>query len=62
MCDNAPVNTFDDPFSTGAEEHLTCTECGADCAPEVLESDAGMRVAFVCPQHGVHSVVDPFSA
>jgi len=38
------------------ESHRTCPECGGDCTPEILEA---MRVAFACPTHGVHTVVDP---
>ena len=41
--------------------------CGADCVPEPFNAGAnevgysdGMRIAFSCPEHGVHSVVDPF--
>lgn len=38
------------------ESHRTCPECGADCAPEIVDT---MRVAFSCPAHGLHTVVDP---
>ena len=40
--------------------HRTCAECGRDCVPEAMATDDGMRIAFVCAEHGVHSVVDPF--
>lgn len=42
------------------KQHRTCAECGRDCQPEPFESDNELRIAFVCPEHGVHSVVDPF--
>jgi hypothetical protein len=41
-------------------EYRTCTQCGADCQPEPFETDDDVRVAFVCAEHGVHSVIDPF--
>jgi len=44
----------------GHPVYRICSRCGADCQPEPLEADDGFRIAFVCPQHGVHSVVDPF--
>lgn len=35
--------------------------CGRDCDPEDAGAHCmGARVAFVCPEHGLHSVVDPF--
>jgi len=41
--------------------YRTCPECGGDCVPEPNGSDGhGIRIMFVCPSHGVHSVVDPF--
>ena len=41
--------------------YRTCPECGGDCAPEPNSADSyGIRIMFVCPRHGVHSVVDPF--
>lgn len=41
--------------------YRTCTVCGGDCEPDVgFGSDAhGARIAFVCPEHGVQSLVDP---
>lgn len=37
--------------------------CGGDCDPDTsLSADgAGMRIAFICPGHGMQSVVDPLS-
>ena len=46
--------------SNPEEQYRTCPECGADCEPELFDTDAGVRIAFVCADHGVHSVVDPF--
>lgn len=44
------------------EEYRTCTVCGSDCVPEPSAVDGlGVRVVFVCPEHGVQSIVDPFS-
>ena len=48
-------------FEPDAEENYrTCPECGSDCKPELFETDSGIRIAFTCAEHGVHSVVDPF--
>lgn len=47
--------------SSWGEGYRTCPECGGDCLPEPSGSDElGARILFVCPEHGVHSVVDPF--
>ncbi len=42
--------------------YRTCSVCEGDCEPDpALSIDgAGVRVAFVCSEHGVQSVVDPF--
>lgn len=43
------------------EAYRTCAECGGDCAPEPTTLEGvGVRIAFICPTHGVHSVFDPF--
>lgn len=43
------------------ESYRTCSVCGGDCEPEPYSVDGhGVRIACVCPRHGVHSVVDPF--
>lgn len=49
-------------FEQANEEYRTCAECGADCEPEPFDAGEGqgVRIAFACPAHGVHSVVDPF--
>lgn len=43
------------------EAYRTCSECGGDTVPEPFEADGHMRIAFVCPQHGTHTVVSPFA-
>lgn len=44
------------------ESYRTCSECGGDCEPEPSGADGhGVRIMWVCPQHGVHSIVDPFA-
>jgi hypothetical protein len=45
-----------------SDEYRTCSMCGDDCEPDsTLSVDgAGVRVAFVCREHGVQRVVDPF--
>ncbi|WP_214651210.1 hypothetical protein [Brachybacterium halotolerans] len=50
-----------DPFGREDEWYRTCSECGKDCAPEPLGTGVGMRIAFRCPVHGVHTIVDPFN-
>lgn len=43
------------------EAYRTCPECGEDCELEPFElPGAGIRIAFRCPTHGAHTVVDPF--
>lgn len=43
--------------------YSTCSTCGGDCEPDTsLSADGtGVRIAFVCPEHGVQGIVDPFS-
>ena len=45
------------------DSYRTCTVCGGDCEPDTsLSADGtGVRIAFICPEHGAQSVVDPFS-
>lgn len=44
------------------ESYRTCAECGGDCYPDPSPSadGIGVRIAYICPEHGVHSIVDPF--
>lgn len=43
------------------EIHRKCPACGGDCELESTSvSGLGVRIAFTCPEHGVHSVIDPF--
>ncbi|GAA1628558.1 hypothetical protein [Leucobacter chromiireducens] len=42
--------------------YRTCPVCGGDCVPEPNGADGhGIRIMFVCPEHGAHSIVDPFA-
>ncbi len=42
-------------------DYRTCSDCGGDCVPEPGGGAGhGIRIMFVCPEHGVHSTVDPF--
>ncbi len=45
------------------ESYRTCSTCSGDCEPDTsLSADGtGVRVAWACAEHGVQSVVDPFS-
>lgn len=47
---------------TTHDGYRTCSECGRDgeADPSTGGDGIGARIAFVCPVHGVHSVVDPF--
>lgn len=44
------------------DSYRTCSECGADCCPDpsITVEGQGARIAFVCAEHGVQSLVDPF--
>lgn len=43
------------------KDYRTCTECGGECYPDSAGADGiGARIAWICPEHGVHSIVDPF--
>ena len=43
------------------EGYRTCSVCGGDCEPEIAsDADKGARFLWVCPQHGVHTITDPF--
>lgn len=47
---------------TKDDAHRTCSACGGDCEPEpTVVEGFGVRVAFICPEHGAQSMVDPFS-
>jgi hypothetical protein len=50
-----------DPGATlGNEQHRTCLQCAVNGQPGPFEADDGIGVAFVCAEHGVRSVIDPF--
>lgn len=42
--------------------YRTCSVCGGDCEPDpgFGSDEHGARIAFVCLEHGVQSLVDPF--
>ena len=41
--------------------YRTCGACGGDRLPEPGGAGGlGVRILFVCPEHGVQSIVDPF--
>ncbi|SEC28229.1 hypothetical protein [Arthrobacter woluwensis] len=42
--------------------YRTCAACGGDCEPgvEFGSNEHKARVAFVCPEHGPQSLIDPF--
>lgn len=42
------------------ENYRSCPECGADCLPDPFETNQEIRIAFICPLHGVQTVVDRF--
>lgn len=42
------------------ESYRTCSECLGDCPPEPLTVDHHLQVAFICPEHGIQTVGDPF--
>ena len=45
----------------GSNEHRRCNVCRAECAPEPSGADGyGVRIIYVCRDHGLQSVVDPF--
>ena len=48
---------MDDPLGYEDEAYRTCAECGGDCGPEPMPTDADMRIAFSCPTHGVRSAI-----
>jgi hypothetical protein len=45
---------------SGNDSYRTCAQCGADCLPEPIESNHRSRIVFLCPEHRLHSIVDPF--
>jgi hypothetical protein len=47
---------------SGNEHYRTCASCGSDCEPDPFDAGEGdgVRIAFVCTNCGLHSVIDPF--
>lgn len=57
---DAPTDQSGDLAGYG-EDYRTCSTCGGDCVPDPTGADGlGVRIVWVCPAHGVHSIVDPF--
>jgi len=42
------------------DDYRTCNMCGADAPPEHFDDGEQLRLAFVCPEHGIQSIVSPF--
>ncbi|MDP5226892.1 MULTISPECIES: hypothetical protein [Arthrobacter] len=44
------------------ESYRTCAECGGDCEPDpaVCADGFGVRIAWICPRHGLQTIADPF--
>ena len=46
---------------SGSERYRACSQCGSGCEPDPFSLEReGIRIAFVCPNCGVESVIDPF--
>lgn len=45
-----------------SDDYRTCSECSQDCEPDVTfgSDEHGARIAFVCAQHGIQNLIDPF--
>lgn len=45
-----------------SDDYRTRSVCGGDCEPDLAFSSGqhGARLAFVCPEQGLQSLVDPF--
>ncbi|MDQ0648654.1 hypothetical protein QFZ53_002850 [Microbacterium natoriense] len=46
------------------DDYRTCSVCGGNCEPDpdFSSGESGARIAFVCPQHGIQSLIDPFES
>lgn len=44
------------------DDYRTCSVCLGDCEPDLSfgSDESGARIAFICPEHGMQSLVDPF--
>lgn len=44
------------------DDYRTCSVCCGNCEPDPAfgSDELGARIAFVCPDHGGQSLVDPF--
>ncbi|WP_067247041.1 hypothetical protein [Microbacterium resistens] len=45
------------------DSYRICSTCRGDCEPDTsLSADGtGVRIAWVCPEHGGQGILDPFS-
>lgn len=43
-------------------DYRTCSVCLGDCEPDLGfgSDESGARIAFICPEHGIQSLVDAF--
>lgn len=41
--------------------YRTCPQCGADLSPIPVPHGARVLFEFTCPEHGVHTLIDPFA-
>lgn len=50
------------PIRVPVKSYRTCTVCGTDCQPDqgFSSDEIGVRIGFVCPEHGINSIVNPF--
>lgn len=42
------------------QSYRTCSECGGDTEVQPFAADGHIRIALVCNEHGLHSVITPF--
>ena len=47
-------------FGHTDQRYRTCSQCNGDYEPEPVPTSPCMKIAFSCPAHGVHSLIDPF--
>ncbi|UOQ58767.1 hypothetical protein MUN78_08105 [Leucobacter allii] len=45
-----------------SDDYRTCSVCGGNCEPDpkFVSDEHCARIAFMCPEHGVQSLVDSF--
>lgn len=46
-----------------SSDYRVCSQCGGECFPDPFATEAqGPRIAFVCPEHGLNAVINPFES